>query len=42
MRVLDDFNQLTLDPVGPIGGDWGMKVLATIPLICGQAFLPEI
>jgi hypothetical protein len=28
MRVPVDFNESTLDPVGPLGGDQGMKVLA--------------
>jgi hypothetical protein len=28
LRVLVDFNASTLDPVGPLGGDQGMKVLA--------------
>jgi len=28
MQVLIDFNQSTLDPVGPLGGDQGMKILA--------------
>jgi hypothetical protein len=27
MRVLVDFNQSTLDPVGPLGGDQEIKVL---------------
>jgi hypothetical protein len=26
-RILDEFNQSMLDPVGPLGGDQGMKVL---------------
>jgi hypothetical protein len=26
-RVLNDFNQSTLDPVGPVGGEQGMSVL---------------
>ena len=27
-RILSDFNQSTLDPVGPVGGDQGMKILS--------------
>ena len=27
-RILSDFNQSTLDPVGPLGGDQGMNVLS--------------
>lgn len=26
-RILEEFNQSTLDPVGPVGGDQGMTVL---------------
>jgi hypothetical protein len=26
-RILSDFNQSTLDPVGPVGGDQSMAVL---------------
>ena len=29
-RILDEFNQSTLDPVGPFGGEQGMKVLSKI------------
>jgi len=28
MDALSDFNASTLDPVGPLGGDQGMKVLS--------------
>jgi hypothetical protein len=27
-RILDEFNQSTLDDVGPLGGDQGMKLLS--------------
>jgi len=35
-RVLIEFNQSTLDPVGPLGGDQGMKVLSEMNFLADE------
>jgi hypothetical protein len=43
-RILEDFNNSTLDPVGPIGGEQGAKLLTEINSLEGdhQAFMKSL